>query len=92
MATRKPPAAYSARQLHDMLVRDVSKNRAPGGPGIEGLGWFTAAIIRIGEQTGRGAEQAMTDFLEACMAIGVRPDRIPTTRATPAELRRLGLA
>lgn len=85
MAAYPDPTTLSAKRLHERLVRDVTKHRATPLP------WFTAAIIRIGELERTGPEQAMQDLIADCTSRGFPPQRWPLARATPDELRRLGL-
>lgn len=59
---RKPPSAYTPAELRRMLVTDGVKRYIGGTQELAYLRWFTAAITRIGGETGPGAEQAIKDL------------------------------
>lgn len=82
---RLPVEAYTASQLHQFLVEDAVKHHATYLP------WAVNAYKRIGERSGKGAEQAFQDVLDAVEALtGLR--RLPEASAiSEAELKALGL-
>lgn len=49
---RRPVTAYTAKQLHEILVADAVKRHPTD------LVWAVEAYDRIGQQTGHGAEVA----------------------------------
>ena len=82
---RRPVESYSATELHTILVTDAVKNHATWLP------WAIAAYTRIGERTGRGAEDAyhaVLDEVEALTGLRKMPIAAPTAAA---ELKALGL-
>lgn len=81
---RRGVEEYSAKQLHEALVHDAVKNHATYLP------WAQAAYLRIGQLTGRGAEQAFTDVLDEVESLTGRR-MMPVAAAAPGELKALGL-
>lgn len=79
---RKGVEAYSADELHRMLVSDAVKRHATS------MQWAIAAYDRIGKLTRKGAEaafQAVLDEVESLTGVRAMPIEKP---ATPGEVAR----
>lgn len=74
---------YTAAELHQHLVSDAVKHHATYLP------WAMAAYTRIGERTGRGAEDAYTAVLDEVETLtGLRALPV-ASGVTDAEMGRL---
>ena len=80
---RRGVEEYDAKQLHQFLVADAVKHHATYLP------WAMEAYTRIGERTGRGAEDAYTAVLDEVETLtGLR--MLPVASGvTDAEMGRL---
>lgn len=82
---RKGVDAYSADELHRMLVSDAVKRHATSMP------WAVAAYDRIGKLTRKGAEaafQAVLDEVETLTGLRAMPVEEPATRGEVARAVR----
>ena len=79
---RKGVDAYTAPELHCMLVADAVKGHATHLP------WAVAAYSRIGERTKRGADAAYTEVLDEVEVLTGRRS-MPVKATTLTELAAL---